>query len=268
MQPRSLQSILSELSSSYDPQIKSLRQRQTLIPQQIADEEKGLRAQEQDYYDNTIMSDARRRGIGFGGIPIGERARYGATQFLPALARARQSGREQALNLEDAILGVQERRNTTAQQMRQGDLSRYDQNRQFNANMKLQREQMAAQERQAAAARSMAAQQAIPRMDGNNQQPNAGFPKGMTPRSNALGNFTGFNFVGKNKKPVSAVVFAAQNKIPIGELLYEMGSSGDPMAKSAYNWVKSIQGSDLWNSGQWKNTPAYTQTFAPIFWGS
>lgn len=144
MQPRSLSQILAELDTVYQPQIESVRQRQSLIPGQIKAEEAGLKAQEQDYYDNTIMGDARRRGVGFAGIPLGERARYGATQYLPALARLRQSGREQAMSLEDAILGIQERRQNQALGVRQYEQQRYD-------TYQAQQQALAEQRRQAAA---------------------------------------------------------------------------------------------------------------------
>lgn len=156
MAVRTIDQILRELKSTYNPQVESIRTRQSLIPQQVQEEEKGLRAQEQDYYDNTIMGDARRRGIGFGGIPLGERARYGATQFLPALARNQAQGREQAMSLEDALLGVYERRNTLAQQMRQGDVDTDYKNRVLREETRRFNEQMAEQRRQAEASRRAA----------------------------------------------------------------------------------------------------------------
>lgn len=150
MTPRTLDQIIAELNPTYDPQINNLRQRQSLIPQQIQEEEKGLQARQENAFSD-IVSGARRRGLGFSGIPLGEQAKYTSTEFLPALARLRQTGREQAISLEDAILGITERRNTLAQQLRQQEVSQAEQIRQFNENLALQREQMAAQERAARA---------------------------------------------------------------------------------------------------------------------
>lgn len=138
MQPRTLDQILGELAGTYDPQINQIRQRQALIPGQIADEEKGLQAK-QDQAFGDILGGARRRGLGFSGIPVGEQAKYASTEYLPALARLRQSGREQAMSLEDAIFGIQERRNTLAQGIRQQEVDRAEQIRQFNEQLAEQR---------------------------------------------------------------------------------------------------------------------------------
>lgn len=146
MQPRTLDQIISELGSTYDPQINSIRQRQNLIPGQVAEEEKGLQAKQENAFGD-ILGGARRRGLGFSGIPLAEQAKYTSTEFLPALARLKQSGREQAMSLEDAILGITERRNTLAQNLQQQDYQRSlqerqmaEQIRQFNENLAAQRE--------------------------------------------------------------------------------------------------------------------------------
>lgn len=118
MAVRTLEQIISELSSVYNPQIESVRQQQALIPQQIQDDEKQLTARQGQAFDQ-ILGGARQRGLGFSGIPLAEQAKYTSTEFLPALARSRQEGRKQTLALEDAILGIYERRNSTANQLRQ-----------------------------------------------------------------------------------------------------------------------------------------------------
>lgn len=145
MQPgRTLAQIISEIDSVYAPQVQSIRDRQGLIPQQIADEEKGLEAKQQNAFGD-ILGGARRRGLGFSGIPLGEQAKYTASEFLPAVARLRQSGREQAMSLEDAILGINERRQGQALGIQQYENQRYD-------TWKAQQEQLAESRRQAAAA--------------------------------------------------------------------------------------------------------------------
>ena len=124
---RTLDQIMAELGTVYDPQVNSIRQRQSLIPEQVKQEEQGLEAKQQTAFGN-ILDSARRRGTGvaFGGIPLGEQAKYTATEFLPALARLKQSGREQAMTLEDAILGIQERRQNQAMGVRQYEQQRLD----------------------------------------------------------------------------------------------------------------------------------------------
>lgn len=143
MQPRTLDQIIAELNPTYEPQIQSLRSRQALIPKQIAEEEKGLQAKQETAFGD-ILGGARRRGLGFSGIPLSEQARYTSTEFLPALARLRQQGKEQAFSLEDAILGISERRNTLAQQLRQQEIDRAEQMRQFNESLAEQQRQRAA----------------------------------------------------------------------------------------------------------------------------
>lgn len=134
MAARSLEQILGELGSIYDPQLANVRQRQALIPQQVAEEEKGLQAKQEQAFGD-ILGGARRRGLGFSGIPLSEQARYTSTEFLPALARLKQQGREQAMTLEDAILGIQERRNTLGQQLRQQDVDNDYRERVFQADI-------------------------------------------------------------------------------------------------------------------------------------
>jgi hypothetical protein len=135
MQPqvRTLDQIMAELAPTYNPQIQTIRQRQSLIPQQIQAEEQGLQAKQGEAFEN-IVSGARRRGLGFSGIPLAEQARYTATDYLPALARLRQTGQEQALSLEEALLGIQERQGTMAQQIRQQELDRLQAFQEAEAN--------------------------------------------------------------------------------------------------------------------------------------
>lgn len=151
MQPRSLEAVLSSLNSVYDPQINNIRARQSAIPGQIAEEEKGLGAKQERAFGD-ILGGARRRGLGFSGIPLEEQAKYTSTEYLPALAKLRQSGREQAMSLEDAILGINERRNSQGQSIYQWENQQAEARRQFDEQQKLAREQMAAQQRAAAAA--------------------------------------------------------------------------------------------------------------------
>jgi hypothetical protein len=143
---RSLDQIIAELDTTYNPQRQSIQnQIGQLAPQQQA-QEQGLEAQKTDAFDS-IVSGARQRGIGFGGIPLGEQAKYTASSYLPALANLKQSFNQQRTGLGDALnnLGIQQ--NQYAQQIRQAELDRDETARQFN-------------EAHAAAARAAAAQSA------------------------------------------------------------------------------------------------------------
>lgn len=146
--PRSLEQILAELSPVYAPQESLLRQRQADIPAQIQAEEQGLDAKKTNAYDD-ILGGARRRGVGFAGIPLADQAKYNATDYLPAVARLRQSGREQAQSLEEALLGINERKQTAALGMRQYEQQRYDQHMaQLRAEEEARQQRAAAQAQQ------------------------------------------------------------------------------------------------------------------------
>ncbi|HJQ08002.1 MAG TPA: hypothetical protein VJ836_00810 [Candidatus Saccharimonadales bacterium] len=121
---RSVDDILRELDASYSPQRQALQTRIDALPAQADAEIGGLKAQEQDYFDNTIMADARNRGIAFGGIPIGERARYGASTFLPAVARVRTAQNETKQSLFDALNNVNLDQRKTAMGIQQQELDR------------------------------------------------------------------------------------------------------------------------------------------------
>lgn len=126
MQPRTLDQIISEIRGVYDPQINAVKTKQSLIPQAVQSEEKALGAKQEQAF-GSILDGARRRGLGFSGIPVGEQAKYSATEYLPALTRLRQSGQEQAISLEEAIFGINERMQNQALGMRQYEQQRYDQ---------------------------------------------------------------------------------------------------------------------------------------------
>ena len=135
MNPRTLSQIITELNPTFNPQIQALEQRAAQIPGQIASEEAGLQARQTEAFDN-ILSGARRRGTGiaFGGIPLGEQARYTATEYLPSLARLRQAGVEQRMSLQDAINQIRERRDTLAQNIYQTEQNRAESARQAAAS--------------------------------------------------------------------------------------------------------------------------------------
>lgn len=150
MQPRSLDQILSELDNTYNPQINSIRRQQADLPGQQIAEEKGLQAKQESAFGD-ILGGARRRGLGFSGIPLGEQAKYTATEYLPALARLKTASKQQAMSLEDAINQIYEKRNTMGQSIYQNEQAAAEQRRQFDASMAFQREQAAAAQRAASA---------------------------------------------------------------------------------------------------------------------
>ena len=150
MQPRTLEQILGELGSSYDPQVNNLRQQQSLVPEQTrADIAQADAAKNTAYED--IIGGARRRGMGFSGIPLGEQAKYAANVYAPEVLRTQTAGRQRALSLEDAILGLNSQRRQQGQGIYDNERNFYEQQRQCNENLAFQRQQA---NRAAAAANS------------------------------------------------------------------------------------------------------------------
>jgi hypothetical protein len=145
MQPRTLQQVLTELDGVYNPQVDSIRQRQAAIPGQLQAEQDGLQAKQNTAFGD-ILNGARRRGTGvaFGGIPLQEQARYTADNYLPALARLQQSGREQAMSLEDALNGINERKYSQGVGIYSQEQQAAEQRRQFDAQIAESRRQAAA----------------------------------------------------------------------------------------------------------------------------
>lgn len=240
MQPRSLQQILSELDSTFQPQIDNVRQRQALIPGQMQAEEQGLQAKQTQAFDD-ILGGARRRGLGFAGIPLGEQAKYTATDFLPAMARLKQTGREQAMSLEDAILGIQERKNTLGQQLYQGDLDRAEARRQAEASN--------------AAYSSM--------FNGGKAAPtNTPGTKAATIMQNPQSK--SFAFTDASGKPISAAAYAQLTNTSFRSLLEKMASSGDNGAKTALGFV----GDDFGYDPSKVNSQSLADLYNALVWGT
>lgn len=220
MAARTLSQIIAELNPTFQPQVKSLQERANLIPGQIKAEESGLQAKQGEAF-NSILGGARQRGLGFAGIPLGEQAKYTATEYLPALARLRQSGREQAMSLQDAILGVNERRDTLGQQIYQTEQNR------------------AAQERQARAAQA-SAMPSLGSLLGSQQGPAARVVQ------SAPGSFA---FYSGSNKPITAAQYAKATGTSIGDVLYEMAEAGDQSAKSWYSILQAEARNDDGGAG-------------------
>lgn len=125
MQPRTLDQILSEYSSIYQPSIEYLRQRQAQAPQQAAADIAAAEAAQTKAYED-ILTGARRRGLGFAGIPLGEQAQYASQVFAPAVLAARQKATEIGQGLESSILALQAeaRQQAIARRNAEEDLAR------------------------------------------------------------------------------------------------------------------------------------------------
>jgi hypothetical protein len=137
---RDLDLIIKELDAGYNPGRQLINQKMAEAPAAFQAQAEGLKAQEQDYFDGTILAGARNRGMGFSGIPEGERARYGASTYMPAVAKLKTSQNDYQGSLVAALNDINLDQRKTALGIRSGELDREEQQRQFN-------ESLAAQER-------------------------------------------------------------------------------------------------------------------------
>lgn len=155
MAVRTLDQVIGELGSVYNPQIQSIQQQKALIPQGVEADITQAKAEQSNAYED-ILGGARRRGLGFSGIPLGEQAKYASTVFAPEVLRARQRGKQQELSLTDALNSIYENRRKYADTLRQGDIA----NDQWNQTFAFEKEKWAQSLRDQAEARAAASRAA------------------------------------------------------------------------------------------------------------
>lgn len=216
---RDIQDIIREIDASYNPQRQAIQQRIEALPGQADAEINGLRAT-QDQAFNDILGGARQRGLGFSGIPIQEQSKYTANQFLPAVARVRQSQNEVRGSLFDSLNNIDLQQRQYAEGVRQQELDR-----------DLQRESA---DRQAAAFGGL--------LGGDNTAPQQiAAPAGATL---AQRKDKGFAFTDKDGRPINAAQYAKAKNIPFRQLLQEMANAGDTGARAALGFVGDDFGYD------------------------
>lgn len=220
---RTLAQIISELNPTFQAQTKSLQQQQGLIPGEIKTQESALNAQKDAAYGD-ILAGAQRRGLGFSGIPLGEQAKYAATNYAPALAQLRQQGQQKAMSLQDAILGINERRDTLGQQIYQQEQDRAFQAAEAEKNR-----------------RAQAAAAAMPTFGdfGGGGSPSA--PKAKIPSIQQRAD-KGFNFQDATGRAISAAAYSKLTGVPFRTLLQQMANKGDQGAKQALSFVGNDYG--------------------------
>lgn len=245
MQPRTLEQILSEYNATYQPSIDYLRQRQAQAPQMVeADIAAANAAQTKAYED--ILTGARRRGLGFSGIPLGEQAQYASNVYAPAILAARQKGTEYGQNLESTILGLQAEARSQALARRNAE------------------QDMATQ---LAAARTSGGGGGSTdtsvldwlknKLGGGDQEQ----PKAFTQQREDKG----YDFTDAAGNPISAAKYAQLTGMSIGQVLYQMGKSGDVYSQNLYNQLKN---DPFFGKGNASYDAKIKQTYRPIFWGT
>lgn len=107
---RALKQILAELDSVYSPQKDVYSEQINALPGMQAAELGGLNQAKKDSFQQ-ITQGANRRGVAFGGIPIGEQASYLGSSYLPAVAnlKGRFQSQKSDLSLRLAELAAQQR---------------------------------------------------------------------------------------------------------------------------------------------------------------
>lgn len=140
---KALDQILAEIDAGYNPQRQSIQARLDALPAQADSEIAGLNATKDQAFTD-ILGGARDRGMGFSGVPLAEQAKYTASQFLPAVARVRQSQNESKQSLFDALNNINLDQRKYATSLYQQELDREEQARQYNESLAEQRRQAAA----------------------------------------------------------------------------------------------------------------------------
>lgn len=141
---RSFDQVLAEVTSRSDPQRQLVLGQISQLPTQQAADEASLDAK-QDLAHEDILAGARRRGLGFAGIPLGEQAKYNATEYAPAVANLKTSYGGRKATLESALAGIGQNDYSTAYSMFNQDRAFDEQQRQFNESLSAQQKAAASQ---------------------------------------------------------------------------------------------------------------------------
>jgi hypothetical protein len=201
---RSFDQILSEITAQSDPQRQTVLSQIADLPTQQAADESALKAQKDQAYSD-ITDQARRRGLGFSGIPLGEQDKYAATDYAPALAKLKTGYGAQKSTLESALAGIGQQNYATANDIFNQDRTFEEQQRQFNASL-------AEQQRQAAAA--AASNSSLSPLFGGNQPPAPTDPYAAIDKQNAANAIVGLlktNNAGTLAKTIAAIGASARN---------------------------------------------------------
>ncbi len=235
---RTLDQVLSDLNPYYKSSEDVINAKISGIPGQTDAAIAGADAKLLDANDS-ILAGARRRGLGFSGIPVGEQAKYAATTYAPAVLSAKTQGQDQALSLQESLNQLTRDKLSQGQSIYDQEVNRDFQERQFQESIRQFNEQ------QAAAAKAAAAQAyqfgASLSQGRDNLDDYAGTPTFKV-------NGSSYAFYDANGKPVSAITYASQTGYGVRKLLSEMAAKGDKNASVALQYVG--------NDGKFGNAPA------------
>lgn len=140
---RAFDQVYAELGSAYDPSAQLVQQQIDAIPASTDALVKQAEAKKDVAFDQ-ILGGARRRGMGFSGIPLQEQAIYASTEFAPAIANVKSQAEGRRVSLIEALNGMNRDRRSQAQSIYDNELQRDFQERQFQEQIRQFNEQQAA----------------------------------------------------------------------------------------------------------------------------
>jgi hypothetical protein len=140
---RSIDQIISELNSVYQPQIENINAQIAALPAQYQAQKDALNVAKENAFRD-ITGAASAKGMVYSGMPIQEQTRYTGTKYLPALAQLEAQQNQQRFNFQTMLADLYNKRMSQAQAIRQQELDR-------EQREQLERERIAAAERAARA---------------------------------------------------------------------------------------------------------------------
>jgi len=135
--PRALQDIITELNAVYNPQRDVYNQQISGLDPALEAEQRGLQQQKQDSFQQ-ITDQANRRGLFYSGLPIQEEQKYVGGQYLPAIANLHSKYANQRFGLQETLAKLTADQYNQASGLRQAELDREEEQRQFDAKMAAQ----------------------------------------------------------------------------------------------------------------------------------
>jgi len=227
---RTLDQVLAEITPQFTASENILNARLGAIP---GETESGIAAADAKLgqANENILSGARRRGIGFSGIPIGEQAKYAATDYAPAVANLKSAGLNKELTLQEQLATLGREKRTQAQSIFDTEQSRDFQERQFQESIRQFNEQQAAAARAAAGA---GGGYSFGGGDIGDTRPPLDTYEGVP---SVKVNGSSYAFYDANGKGISAIQYALQTGYGVKKLLSEMAAKGDKGAAIANKYV-------------------------------
>lgn len=127
---RSVDQIIGELNSVYNPQIEQVNKQLAELPAYYQAQTEGLNVAKDNAFRD-ITGAASARGIVYSGMPIQEQTRYTGEKYLPALAQLQQQKNEKTYGFQSQLTDIYGKRLSQAQALQQQELDREEQARQF-----------------------------------------------------------------------------------------------------------------------------------------